>query len=206
MFQTTSLNSSKENYFHTTNTPLADVNNLGYMLDVTAGVPASYQLQVVGATAPDGTGTVPFTSLVWEPAYNGQVNGPNGGFVTESNLENGTWWSTHPIAGDPLGNNGFVPLSQIIAANPGATVVNYGINVGSGTPNATSYVDDVGFNGTTYNFEVTNQPTNKDQCKDGGYANLTDASGNGFQNQGQCVSYANHNNGMGADDQHAEMH
>src|SRR5690606_34782144 len=27
-------------------------------------------------------------------------------------------------------------------------------NVGSGTPNATSYVDTISFNGTTYNFEL----------------------------------------------------
>lgn len=33
------------------------------------------------------------------------------------------------------------------------------------------------------------QPTNKDQCKNGGYVNLVDDSGDAFKNQGQCVSY-----------------
>jgi len=186
-FATDSTSSSKENYFQPTNTPLAGVNRLGYMVDVTSGVPASYQLQVLGVHRTDSTST--FTSLVWEPVYNGQVNGPNGGFVTESNLENGIWWSSHPIDGDPLGNNGFVSLSQIIEANPGAQVVAFGINVGSGTPDATSYVDDVTFNGTTYNFEPFAVATDKDQCKQGGWQSYKDASGQSFKNQGDCVSY-----------------
>jgi len=143
---------SKQNYFHGANTPLAAGSGLGYTVDVTAGVPASYQLQVTGVHRTDSTST--FTSLVWEPVYNGQTNGPNGGFVTESNLENGTWWSSHPIAGDPDGNNGFVSLSQIQAANPDATIVAYGVNVGSGTPDATSYVDDVSFQSNMTNFET----------------------------------------------------
>jgi len=35
-------------------------------------------------------------------------------------------------------------------------------------------------------------PTSKDACKKNGYKNLTDANGNPFKNQGQCVSYFNH--------------
>jgi hypothetical protein len=187
-FVTDNTSTSKENYFHATSTPLSGVNGLGYMVDVDSGVPASYQLQVTGVDRLDST-TSTFTSLVWEPVYNGQVNGPNGGFVTESNLENGVWWSTHPIAGDPAGNNGFVSLSQIIAANPNATVTAFGVNVGSGTPNATSYVDDVAFNGTTYNFEPYVVATDKDACKNDGWKTLTASDGSSFKNQGACVSY-----------------
>lgn len=29
----------------------------------------------------------------------------------------------------------------------------------------------------------------KDQCKDGGWAEVVDAEGNEFKNQGQCVAY-----------------
>lgn len=143
---------SKQDYFHGANTPLTGISGLSYKVDVTAGVPASYQLQVTGVHRTDSSST--FTSLVWEPVYNGQVNGPNGGFVTESNLENGVWWSSHPIDGDTLGNNGFVSLSQIQTANPNATIVAYGVNVGSGTPGATSYVDDVSFQSDVTNFET----------------------------------------------------
>jgi len=35
-------------------------------------------------------------------------------------------------------------------------------------------------------------PTNKDQCKNGGYANYVDANNQPFRNQGQCISYVNH--------------
>ena len=53
--------------------------------------------------------------------------------------------------------------------------------------------DLVNFNGTTYDFELTNEPANKDACKKGGWQNLTDGDGQPFKNQGECVSYANHN-------------
>jgi hypothetical protein len=36
-------------------------------------------------------------------------------------------------------------------------------------------------------------PTAVQQCKDGGWQTLTDASGSPFKNQGQCVSYFIHN-------------
>lgn len=42
--------------------------------------------------------------------------------------------------------------------------------------------------------EVTSppHPTDKDQCKKGGYVNYVDANNQPFPNQGQCVSYVNH--------------
>jgi hypothetical protein len=36
-----------------------------------------------------------------------------------------------------------------------------------------------------------NTPTSKQDCKNGGWMNLTDAQGNPFENQGQCVAYVN---------------
>ncbi len=47
-------------------------------------------------------------------------------------------------------------------------------------------------NGDEAVFVETNLPTSKDDCKKGGYQDLTDADGNSFKNQGQCVSYFNH--------------
>lgn len=38
---------------------------------------------------------------------------------------------------------------------------------------------------------VANPPTNKDQCKDDGWKNLTRADGSTFKNQGDCIQYAN---------------
>lgn len=40
--------------------------------------------------------------------------------------------------------------------------------------------------------EVSVAKALKDQCKKGGWQDLTDADGNSFRNQGQCVSYFNH--------------
>lgn len=37
-----------------------------------------------------------------------------------------------------------------------------------------------------------NTPTNKEQCKKDGWQNLQNSSGQSFKNQGQCVSYFNH--------------
>lgn len=49
------------------------------------------------------------------------------------------------------------------------------------------------------NFSVNNDvvggpnaPTSKDDCKKDGWKTVTDANGNPFKNQGQCVSYFNH--------------
>jgi hypothetical protein len=36
-------------------------------------------------------------------------------------------------------------------------------------------------------------PTGSNQCKQGGWQNLTDGQGQPFRNQGQCISYAIHN-------------
>jgi hypothetical protein len=35
-------------------------------------------------------------------------------------------------------------------------------------------------------------PTNKNQCKNGGYVNYSDDSNQPFRNQGQCIAYVNH--------------
>ncbi len=45
---------------------------------------------------------------------------------------------------------------------------------------------------TTYDFEKYLVATNKDQCKKDGWKTLQDSNGNSFKNQGQCVSYSNH--------------
>ena len=40
-------------------------------------------------------------------------------------------------------------------------------------------------------------PTNADQCKNGGWRQFTNPT---FRNQGDCVSFTQHNNGRGNDD------
>ncbi len=41
-------------------------------------------------------------------------------------------------------------------------------------------------------FNAANPPQSKDDCKNGGWLSRTDATGQPFKNQGQCVSSANH--------------
>ena len=50
-----------------------------------------------------------------------------------------------------------------------------------------SHLDNFAINGQT--VSDVNTPTNKDQCKNGGYVNYTDEFGNQFTNQGQCVAF-----------------
>ena len=78
---------------------------------------------------------------------------------------------------------------------PNAVVVGFGVNIGSNNPSYTVRTDLVDFNGTTYNFELYSVPTDKNQCKNGGYRTFNPPGGP-FKNQGQCVSFVeNHENG-----------
>jgi len=48
-------------------------------------------------------------------------------------------------------------------------------------------------------------PTNADQCKNGGYTQFADPrTGQPFRNQGQCVSFAQHQHGDVDDDEHED--
>ncbi len=60
------------------------------------------------------------------------------------------------------------------------------------TGNQIVLVDNVQINTDVVTFEP-NVPTSKDQCKKDGWKTLEDANGQPFKNQGQCVSYFNHN-------------
>jgi hypothetical protein len=55
-------------------------------------------------------------------------------------------------------------------------------------------ISDITVNGNTVTY--ANTPSAKDQCKNNGYKDLTDLNGHGFKNQGQCVSYFEHQSHM----------
>jgi hypothetical protein len=70
---------------------------------------------------------------------------------------------------------------------PEATVVGFGVNIGSNNPSYDVRADLVNFNGTTYDFELMlYAASTKDECKNGGWMNFQA----GYKNQGQCVSSA----------------
>jgi hypothetical protein len=67
---------------------------------------------------------------------------------------------------------------------------------GSDTPTGGTIgtAGEVNIDNISVNTEVVGSPTSpitKQDCKNGGWMNLTDAQGNPFENQGQCVAYVN---------------
>ncbi len=65
------------------------------------------------------------------------------------------------------------------------------------------------YDSTTFNFDpipvvVIKTPTNEKQCKKDGWKNLTDENGKPFKNQGQCVSWVEHQKDH--DDDHDNEH
>jgi hypothetical protein len=194
---TPSPSQDKAQYMHGANTPLSDVTNLSYYTKQVsasfAGGDPSYQLvlNLNGATG--------FTTLVYEPYQQNSTVTPevwqnwdvdNGQFWSSRSVtctHNGVGTGTSTVAGG--GGTYFYSLAQLKAGCPDATVIGFGVNIGSANPNYDTLTDGVQFNNTTYDFEVTNLPTSKDGCKKDGYKNFTDEDGNGFKNQGQCVSF-----------------
>lgn len=199
---TSASTSSKAQYFHAANVALSTVNELSYYTkQITPPGPVpdpAYQLTTLL------NGTSGYTNLVFEPYQN---PGNNGNPTVANNVwqkwdvATGLFWSTRTvtcsngvIAGTPGGPASYT-LADIKAACPSANVVAFGVNIGSNNPLYDVRTDLVNFNGTTYNFEPYQVANEKDQCKKDGYKNVTDANGNAFKNQGQCVSFVNHNHG-----------
>jgi hypothetical protein len=187
------------NYDHT-GTPLSSINAISYATyrdpasTATAGQLPSINIEVdANGSAPGG-----FTTLVFEPIYNPSQGAVQNGVWQTWNGINGIWWSTRDING-VCANTCYVSWNDIVAANPDAVIVGgFGVNQGSGNGGLIAATDalTLGANGNTwvYNFEPFRTPTTKDDCKNGGWKNLTMADGSPFKNQGECVSYANHVN------------
>lgn len=190
---TDATTTAKAQYLHEANVALADVTDLSYYTKQVsasfAGGDPSYQL----VTFLTGTSTG-FSTLVFEP-YQNPLQGPVVPNTWQQwDVDAGLFWSTRTVVcpngtvvGTPGGPASYT-LAQIQALCPDATVAGFGVNIGSNNPLYNVETDLVNFNGTVYDFQVTNVPTSKDQCKDGGYVNYTDANGGPFKNQGQCVS------------------
>jgi hypothetical protein len=185
------------NYDHV-GTRLADINAISYYTYRTTG-----SLQQVTAlnievdyNGPDVAGG--FTTLVFEPVYNtdqGAVVDGQWQYWDAYNGGNGVWWSTKNIPG-VCAFDCFVAWSDIVAANPDATILGgFGVNQGSGNPGLLAAVDKLtlgaGGDSVTYDFELYHVATSAEQCKNGGWQNVTRADGSSFRNQGDCIQYVN---------------
>jgi hypothetical protein len=188
---TDATTAAKAQYLHEENSPLASVTELSYWTKQVSGpavADASYQVLV----DLNGAATGGFTTLVYEPYQNGVVTP---GVWQQWDVDAGQFWSSRTftegtcavVAG--AGGAPFYSLALLQSTCPDAVVVGYGVNIGTFNPSYVVETDGFNFNGTVYDFEQFLVATTKDQCKDGGYVNVTDAEGNAFKNQGQCVSY-----------------
>lgn len=180
-------NASKAQYLKNAGVPLALVTELSYHTKQQAGpAVAAPSFQLVVSLNGDGTG---FTTLVYEPYWNGTVTPA---VWQQWDVDAGRFWSSRtvpPLVVSGAGGPPFYSLAAIKAAYPNAVVLAFGVNVGTYNPLYNVATDGVNFNGTTYDFELANLPATRDQCKRGGWQNYTDALGNPFKNQGDCVSY-----------------
>jgi hypothetical protein len=191
---TDATTTAKAQYLHAANVPIAGVTELSYHTKQNSalfiGGDASYQLVVLL----NGTESS-FTTFVYEPYQNGAVIPGQWQFW---DVDAGQFWSSRPftegscIVAAGGGGAPFYTLASIQTMCPNAVAVGFGVNIGSNNPSYDVETDGVTFNGTTYDFELANEPGSADECKNGGWQTLTDGDGNLFTNQGQCVAYANH--------------
>lgn len=158
---TDSTTAAKAQYMHNTLFPLAWVNSLSYYTkqnSITTPVSdPSYQLVVyLDARDPNS-----FTTLVYEPYYNGVVQPGN---WQQWDVDSGLFWSsksytagTCVVAGTPGGPPTYT-LSSVKSMCPYALVTGYGVNVGTYNPNYDVETDLFNFNGLVYDFEPSRSP------------------------------------------------
>lgn len=187
--------------------PIAELEGLVYSTyrDASSTAPAHVVPSInIFITNGGPNGDVTWAPLVWEPVYAypaaaftaGQWNEWNTMAASQTSFGGG-WWSTRTLGTiDAFAD--YVSWETVLEQNPHATIIaqagngSFGVNLGTGP--AGTFLGNVDglsatFNGvtTTYNFEP--KTLTKDDCKDGGWESLTDAEGNPFVNQGDCVSY-----------------
>lgn len=189
---TDATNAAKAQYLHPASSALADVTDLSYYTKQNSasfvGGDASYQLIVYLCG-----GTTGFTTFVFEPYENGLVIP---GAWQMWDVAQGQMWSSRSVtcgsssvvagAGGPP----FYSLAGLKAMFPNAAVIGFGVNIGSYNPAYNVEADLVRFNDTTYDFEVFSTPSDKDECRKGGWSTFNPPAGP-FKNQGQCVASTN---------------
>jgi hypothetical protein len=198
---------AKAQYLHAVSSPLSSVSEAGYYTKQVSGsavADPSYQL-VMCLNGGTTSTTCGFSTLVFEP-YQNPLMGPIVPNVWQQwNVATGLFWSTRAVTcsngvvdGTPGGPATYT-IGQIQTMCPTAVVIGFGVNVGTNNPGYVVRTDGFDFNGTTYDFQLTNTPTSKEQCKHGGFVNFTDAQGHAFTNQGRCVSFVENHQDQNGD-------
>ena len=190
-------------------TKLSDLTSLSYSTYVQQDGSGGQAPYIILQVDYDNNGTLD-DFLFFEPVYQDATFFPSnpqpslvvGQWQTWDAL-NGGWWSVFGTAGANPGT-GVKSLSDIIAAEPDATIVNStntsgtvfgGVRLVAGfgagawdnfIGNADAFTIGVNCENTVYNFEA--EPTSAEQCKKGGWSTFTTPT---FKNQGQCIQYVN---------------
>lgn len=194
-------------------TLLSTLTSLGYWTYVSQfGQGSSGQAVYIDLYVDNNNDGAPDDTLTFEPVYQGTQGAVAINAWQRWDALNGLWWSDSFGGPPPL-----FTLATYIAIHPDARIASSspgGFLLSSGCGNTwTGFVGNadaltIGVSGTdtTFDFELTTvpppvgAPTTKEQCKDGGWQQFDNPS---FKNQGQCVSYVNHHDGRGQDDEHA---
>lgn len=203
---TNNTNAAKAQYMHTTSTPLADVTELSYYTkqvsaNFSGGDPSYQVVTCLGGFDPNAVtptnplGCVGFTTLVYEPYQNGGVTPGAWQFW---DVDAGLFWSSRSfnsgtcVVSAGFGGAPFYTLNGLKATCPDAEVIAFGVNVGTFNPGYDVYTDLFTFNDTTYDFEVFSAPSDKEQCKNGGWQTFNPNRPAGpFKNQGDCIQHFN---------------
>jgi len=135
--------------------------------------------------------------LVYEPYMNGTVT--DGQWQTWD-AASGKWWLSRSstLFGGNCSQASPCTFAELEALYPNIGVLdgtgNVVIKAGSGwnvpfVGNVDALTIGTASTTTTYDFEPYAAVSDKDACKNDGWKTATDANGNGFKNQGACVSY-----------------
>ena len=141
-----------------------------------------------GATV-NGVSGITLSELNYDVMGYCGAGAPRFNVVTSDNVTHffGCVYGTHTDFGNGWTHVVFSPADGIPAVTPGETVQSIElIQDEQGSTN----LDNISINDQIIGGPAT--PSSKDQCKKYGWQNLQDANGQTFRNQGQCVSYFNH--------------
>jgi hypothetical protein len=185
------------NYDHI-GTRLQDITSIGYSTyrDPTSVTTHPAQVPSINIQVDINGGALGgFTTLVFEPVYNTAQGTVTPGVWQDWDAYLGgqaIWWSSQPIPGCLIGPC-YQTWSTIVANNPNAVIVGgFGVNQGSGNGGLTASSDalNIGYGDVCVLYDLEPfRATN--ECKKGGWQNLSRADGSPFKNQGDCVSYMN---------------
>jgi hypothetical protein len=171
------------------NTRLDQITNLSYSTYATEWGTTSHKLPILILEVDGGFGDS--DRLIFDP------NDNTGQAVPELNKWQ-NWNVKNGIFDAVLSGNQNISLHDYLLIFPNAVIssngVQLGVGFGTGTESFDGNVDNLTFNGNTYNFEpgVTPTPTptpvpgptTKDQCKNDGWKLFSNPK---FRNQGECI-------------------